>query len=211
MPHQENICRHLNEIIDDREGTIICIDCGLVLSNNLFQEDKYFSSFTNEDNDLNQIKEFLERLNMPVSFSCQIFENYKQTVKKRKHGKFLLPYTIYQTLNDIGYPISIKQISAVSGVSENLIYDMQNSEESIILEPNSLLEKYCKILGLDFKSYSVIKERLPEVSTGHNPLTVIASNIYKYSKDNNLKHSMKDIASAVGISPISIQRYMKKC
>ena len=146
-----------------------------------------------------------------MSFSCQIFENYKQIVKKRKNHKNLLSYTIYQTLNEIGYPISIKDISAVTGVSENLIYDMQNNAQSIILEPNSLLEKYCKILGLDFKSYSVIKELLPQISTGHNPLTVIASNIYKYCKENNLKYSMKDIASTVGISPISIQRYLKKC
>ena len=211
MSNQENICGHLNEIIDDREGTIICIDCGLVLSDNLYQENTKFSLFNNEDNDLNQIKEFLERLNLPLSFSCQIFENYKQIVKKRKNHKNLLSYTIYQTLNEIGYPISIKDISAVTGVSENLIYDMQNNAQSIILEPNSQLEKYCKILGLDFKSYSVIKELLPQISTGHNPLTVIASNIYKYCKENNLKYSMKDIASTVGISPISIQRYLKKC
>jgi transcription initiation factor TFIIIB Brf1 subunit/transcription initiation factor TFIIB len=212
MSNQENICMHLNEVIDDREGSIICIDCGLVLSDNLYHADNYLFHLTSSvDKDLNEIKELLERLNLPEAFSSQIFDNYKKLVKERKRSKYLLPYTIYQTLNEIGYPISIKDISAVSGVSENLIYDMQKNEESIILNPDSLLEKYCKILDLDYKTYSVIKERLPKIKTGHNPLTVIASTIYKYCKENKLKYSMKYIAHIVKISPISIRRYLKQC
>jgi transcription initiation factor TFIIIB Brf1 subunit/transcription initiation factor TFIIB len=218
MSYKEDICKHLNEVVDDREGTIICIDCGLVLSNSLFHEDRYlyssssnFSSNFSTNSDLEDIKELLERLNLPESFSSVIFENYRKVIKARKYSKYLLPFTIYQTLNEIGFPISIKNISAVSGISENLIYDMQHSEESIILNPESLLEKYCKIFEFDYKTYSLIKERLPKVNTGHNPLTIVASTIYKYCKDNSIKYSMKDIANTVNISPISIQRYLKKC
>jgi hypothetical protein len=35
--------------------------------------------------------------------------------------------------------------------------------------------------------------------------------IYKYCKANGLKYSMKQIASTIGISSVSIQRYIKKC
>ena len=126
--------------------------------------------------------------------------------------KFLIPYFVYKTLSEIGFPVSIKDISAVSGISENDIYSMQESEQSLILNPFSLLEKYCKLLGLsDYKTYSVIKENLPTIDTGHNPLTVIASTIYKYCKENSIKYSMKQIASTIGISSVSIQRYIKKC
>ena len=111
----------------------------------------------------------------------------------------------------MGYPISIKDIVSVSGISENYIYDMQNNEDSIILNHMLLLEKYCTLLGFDFKTYSVIKELLPNLNTGHNPLTVIASTIYKYCKENKLKYSMKYIASIVGISSVSIQRFLKRC
>jgi transcription initiation factor TFIIIB Brf1 subunit/transcription initiation factor TFIIB len=201
----------LNEVIDEREGTTICIDCGLVLSDQMFKETYSFNSNICDKN-FEEIKEFLTRLNLPISFASEIFENFTKSLIYKKTGKYLLPYAIYQTLNEIGYPISIKDIAAVSGVSENLIYDMQNNEESIILNPNSLLEKYCKLFGFDYKTYSLIKEKMPqELNTGHNPLTVIASIIYKYCKENNLKYSMKEIASTVCISPISIQRYLKKC
>jgi response regulator of citrate/malate metabolism len=63
----------------------------------------------------------------------------------------------------------------------------------------------------DFKTFTLIKEKLPTNNTGHNPLTIIASTIYIFCKENNLKYSMKEIAKTIGISPVSIQRYIKKC
>jgi transcription initiation factor TFIIIB Brf1 subunit/transcription initiation factor TFIIB len=161
---------------------------------------------------LEEIKELLERLNLPQIFAHDIYENLmKLSPKNNSKTKKLIPYFVYKTLNEIGCPVSIKDISSVSGISENDLYDMQQSE-TLVLNPHALLEKYCKLLGLsDFKIYSVIKEKMPIIDTGHNPLTIIASLIYKYCKENNLKYSMKEIASTVGISSVSIQRYIKKC
>ena len=210
MSHEEDFCGHLNEIIDEREGTIICTDCGLILSQHIFYESK-FNEYDSYDKHLEEIKELLERLNLPQSFASAIFEKYKILKKADKNKKYLISYSLYKTLNEMGFPISIKDISAVSGIPDNYIYDMQESDNSIILTPTSLLEKYCKLLELDYKTYSVIKGMLPEVSTGHNPLTIIASTIYKYCKENKLKYSMKQIATTVNISSISIQRYLKKC
>jgi transcription initiation factor TFIIIB Brf1 subunit/transcription initiation factor TFIIB len=104
----------------------------------------------------------------------------------------------------------MKDISSITGVKNNSIYDMQEKDKVIILKPNEMLEKYCKYLNLDFKAYSVIKENISNISsTGHNPLTIIGSYIYLYCKENKLNYSMKKIASAVNISCISIQRYIK--
>jgi transcription initiation factor TFIIIB Brf1 subunit/transcription initiation factor TFIIB len=210
MSFANHTCEHLNEVVDEREGTVICVDCGLVLS-------QYFIPQTNTNFCggtflVEEIKEVLERLHFPQSFSEDIFKNIKIAKKENTKKKCLVPYFVYKTLNELGFPVSIKDISAVSGVSENDIYSMQESEQSLVLSPFALLEKYCIILGLsDYKTYSVIKETLPTVDTGHNPLTVIASTIYKYCKANGLKYSMKQIASTIGISSVSIQRYIKKC
>ncbi len=32
MYFEEHFCEHINEVIDQREGAIICSDCGLVVS-----------------------------------------------------------------------------------------------------------------------------------------------------------------------------------
>ena len=211
MANMQNLCSHLNERTDEREGTIVCIDCGLVLSSYFFPEPTF--QYIKYCHEMDEIKEYLERLNLPECFCKDIFHNFEMYLQKQNcKKKHLIPYCVYKTLNEIGFPVSIKDISAVSGVSENVIYDMQESENSIILDPTTLLEKYCKLLSLtDYQTFTLIKEKLPENNTGHNPLTIIASTIYTYCKKNNLKYSMRDIAKTVGISPVSIQRYIKKC
>jgi transcription initiation factor TFIIIB Brf1 subunit/transcription initiation factor TFIIB len=203
-------CQHLNELVDEREGTIICSDCGLVLSNFFFPQPTI--NFCGSTNMMEEIKEILERLHLPQCFSEDIYNSIQSSKKDNLKKNCIIPYFVYKTLSEIGFPVSIKDISAVSGMSENRIYDMQETEQAMILDPITLLEKYCKLLGLnDFKTYSVIKEKLPTIDTGHNPLTVIASTIYIYCKEKGLKYSMKQIASTVGISSVSIQRYIKKC
>ena len=212
MSNHENFCKHINIISDEHEGSIICIDCGLVISDNLYVENCFkFQASDVTCNDIEEIKELLERLNFSTFFALDMYKNVQKGLELKKVKKYLIPFTFYQTLNEMGYPISIKDIVSVSGISENYIYDMQNNEDSIILNHMLLLEKYCTLLGFDFKTYSVIKELLPNLNTGHNPLTVIASTIYKYCKENKLKYSMKYIASIVGISSVSIQRFLKRC
>ena len=212
MSNHENFCKHINIISDEHEGSIICIDCGLVISDNLYVENCFkFQASDVTCNDIEEIKELLERLNFSTFFALDIYKNVQKGLELKKVKKYLIPFTVYQTLNEMGYPISIKDIVSVSGISENYIYDMQNNEDSIILNHMLLLEKYCTLLGFDFKTYSVIKELLPNLNTGHNPLTVIASTIYKYCKENKLKYSMIYIASIVGISSVSIQRFLKRC
>ncbi len=162
--------------------------------------------------EIDEIKEFLERLNLPQCFAEDIYNNFKLGSREKMNRKCAIPYFVYKTLDEMGFPVSIKDISAISGLSENDIYSMQESEKTFCLNASTLLEKYCKLLGInDFKTYSLIKEQLPKNDTGHNPLTVIASTIYKHCKENGLKFSMKEIAKTVGISAVSIQRFLKKC
>lgn len=208
MPHSEHLCPHLDQVTDEREGTVVCIQCGLVLTEQLFQQ-SYFSERNNKEHELTtKIIEILDKLHLPACFATDIMKKYL----KMHPRKFLLEFVVYLTLHECGFPISIKDIACVTGISDSQIYDLQDKDQSICLQPNDLMEKYCKLLKLDFKTYSVIKEELPTViETGHNPLTVIASTIYKYSRRNKLKLSMKQIATVVNISTVSIQRYIRKC
>lgn len=211
MPHSEHLCGHENVIDDEREGSCVCINCGLVLESQLFlpgfNEIKYEKKITDikeiEKNE--QIRELLHRINLPDFLSAQISRKCEGKSKKK------IPFYMYQTLNENGCPISMKEVSAVSGFTNSDIYKHQENNNVIILKPELMLEKYCKILDLNFSAYSVIKEKMLSVSmSGHSPLTIIGSNIYLYTKNNNLKIPMKKIAKTINISCISIQRYLKK-
>ena len=217
MPFNEHLCPHTNEIIDEHEGSIVCTNCGLVLSS-VFKN--YVNNFQFENkqkhqlNNLTNIDELLQKLNKPTGFSDKIYNNLSsmENINKKenkKNKKELLPYAVYSTLNELKSPISIKDISAVSGFNDSKIYKMQQNNTSIFLQPEDLLEKFTKLLNFDYKTYTVIKEDLPKNKTGHNPLTIVGTIIYLYCKRNKLKYSIKKIATLVGTSPISIQRYLK--
>lgn len=203
MPNSEHLCNHQNKIDDFKEGICVCTDCGLVL------EDKLFSNYNQQEKkeystEKNDVLELLHRANLPESYSDCILDSLKNKRKKN------LPYVMYKTLNSNGCNISMKDISAITGLKNNSIYSMQEKDKVIILKPNEMLEKYCKYLNLDFKAYSVIKEKIStSLQSGHNPLTIIGANIYVYCKEKKLNYSMKKIASTLNISCISIQRYIK--
>lgn len=208
MPHAEYLCSH--KIVDDeRNGCSVCTECGFVLESQLFTQN--FKEFQFEEIPAKnleikeEIRELLHRINLPDLYSSQITKNVYG--KKKKD----IPYTIYKTLNDQGCGISIKDISAISGLDSSEIYKSQEKDKVIIMRPEEMLEKYTKKLDLDFKAYAVIKEKIIQsCKTGHNPMTIVGVNIYLYCKENNLKLSMKTIAKTLNISCISIQRYLKK-
>jgi transcription initiation factor TFIIIB Brf1 subunit/transcription initiation factor TFIIB len=203
----------MNTLIDEREGTIVCTCCGLVVDEKIYNfYDSNLSSPEDGQNSCfkNDVREILSKLQLPDVYMTQIVKNFQNEIKQKRNKKELLPYVIYKTLNENGVPISIKDISSISGFTDICIYDMQESNKSLIIHPSDLLEKYCSYLGLDYKTYSLIKKLLPKENiSGHNPLTIIAATIYKFCKSNNIKISMKKISSTVKISCVSIQRYLK--
>lgn len=70
----------MNEVVDEREGTIICVDCGLVLSNFFFPQPTI--NFCGSTSVKEEIKELLERLNLPQCFSEDIYNNIQSSKKK---------------------------------------------------------------------------------------------------------------------------------
>lgn len=202
MSCKKNSCQHINQIIDEHEGTYICTDCAQVVSN-FFCEEK----FQRLDNILppqqNEATEILSRLNLPDGFIDFIEEKND----KDKTNITTNATKIYLTTNINNSVVTLKEISAITGINSKKIA----KKETNIIDKYLLLEKYCALLDLNYKTYTVIKEKLKTYQlSGHNPLTVVASAIYIHSKENKLKLSMKKISDCFGISSISIQRYLKK-
>lgn len=219
MSSSGNCCDNRIEVTDERSGDYICINCGLVL-------DRYFTSGVGAaSNDVNQkcvshtedkIKDILDKLFVPLSFSDQILTTFEARIMKEPSlsqtsikKERLLTYCIYESLNELGIPVSFKDVSAVTGISTQ---DLYSHQEKVILPLYvDLLEKYCSILNIDYKTSTHLRKGLPtKPVTGHNPLTIIGGLLYSNSKTYSLKLTLKQISSVLNISPVSIQRYLAK-
>ena len=204
----ETICNHEMTLTDVREGVVICSQCSFVLDSLVFAENFYAPTNTeplyletqNSQKD-GEVLELLSRLNLP--------DSYYQLIIQDKNFKKNVPQTMYKVLNNNKCPISINDIKNVSEKSSKKCLDISNNV--IILQTEELLQKFCAILNIDFKNFTLIKEQMKKFkTTGHNPVTIVASAIYIHCKKNKIRISMKKIANEMKISPVSIQRYLKQ-
>lgn len=197
MANESNTCKHLNVVIDEHEGIYICTDCAHVISTYFIHDRIVNTEFQTQEENKDTL-EILARLNLPDSF--------KDFISKQNESLVNNASNIYIKTNEKNSVVTLKEMSSITGIKpQKLAKNMTN-----VINKELLLEKYCALLDLDFKSSTVIKENyLSKEISGHNPLTVVASAIYIYSKKENRKLSMKKISDVFGISPISIQRYLK--
>jgi len=208
-------CEHLNEIEDQQEGSIVCTDCGLVISDQYFvahytplQPDE--SNFANI-RWLEKTKDILDKIHMPLTFAEPIVNRF-QIDYKRKTLKNLT-FSMYKVLNEVlGVSISLQEISNITGLVKTDIYAAQQFDDNMFMDTSANVEKYCKMLNLDFKTTTLIKARIESVHpSGHSPLTILASTIYLVCKEiKKKKISIKTVANITSTSCISIQRYIKK-
>lgn len=209
MPCAENLCEHLSEVIDEHQGDVICVDCGLVISRLFIQPIGQHQLCDSEKLKWEyEIKDILDRLHIPTFYSNKIYHEFEK--RQCKKTKDQLAFVVYKCLNDIGINLSLSDISNASGVGKTKLYKTQEPNESICLNMGDRSERICGVLGISYKLSTVIKETISSLNlSGHNPLTTIAATIYKVSLENNNKLSMKKVAKASGVSCISIQRYIK--
>lgn len=191
-------CLHINQISDIHEGSYVCTDCGLVL------DQIYLCDFEKEKEQTEKnvpcmYQEMLERLNISLIRNNDYTSNNVINVACK----------IYQNINNES-AITLKEVTSATGVSSKMLNNATKGSVTIV-DKEILLEKYCCQLDIAYKHYTLIKELLQKQNiSGHNPLTIIGSCIYLYSKEKKLKISMKKISDCTGISCISIQRFIKK-
>jgi transcription initiation factor TFIIIB Brf1 subunit/transcription initiation factor TFIIB len=198
-------CEHKYPVIDEHEGTTVCCDCGVVLENEFYvstpclKDERLIHDAVKDlckKTDSTDTLEILNRLNLPTDLIYQIPQN-EQNVDN-----------LYNIINKNSV-ITTKEFCAASGIHNKKLVKM-NQNKVIDTNISLLLEKYCKMLDLSYRDYTLIKAKLEErPASGHPPLTVVGYYICQYCKTNKIKKSMKQICSVLSISVISIQRYRK--
>lgn len=188
-------CLHLNQLIDEHEGLIVCPDCAHVVENYLFQEEKKVETTINSPLEKDAL-EILQRLNLPeeILFHAKSINNLAN---------------LYNTIN-LQSVVTMKEFCAASGLTEkNMV--KANKETISQTSMDALVEKYCNIFNLNFKDCTLIKESIStKPYSGHPPLTILAYELYTFQRSKKIpKITTKKICKILGISPVSVQRYKK--
>lgn len=210
-------CLHTEEIIDHHEGTIICTDCGVV-------KDPYYDATIQKDNFLKrdslcEIENFMDQLHLPSEFIELISSNLSKSKNKNSNSNSKmvnqrkrifsvkkLATEIYNTVNDKNSNLLLKDISNFSHVAPHQI----KSKDILLVNLEDILERYTTKFNMSFQTYTVIKDELNKFkNTGFQPLTIIGGLIYSHFLKNRKKISMRKISEILGISSISIQRFLK--
>jgi transcription initiation factor TFIIIB Brf1 subunit/transcription initiation factor TFIIB len=215
-----NSCSHKKQLVDYREGCVVCEECGLVteavFENENYLPDKYddeHCGLTKKESEY--IREMLERLNLPSANFPHIAEKILQ---KKNRGESVseatMTHCFYLSLADMNIPFSVNDISSITGIKHSRISKDKNCKDSniVIIKSEDILERACSKLNLNFKQYTLIKENISKTKSinGFNPSTVISAHIYFFCKQNNINITLKRVCSITGISCMSILRYMKK-
>jgi len=202
-------CNHSSEVLDVSSGDYICTLCGLV-TDRFFQE-PHNSHSKNEtisvnDQKHNFISEILSKLNVPLFLTKDVYSKIDE-----RHVKDAdICQLIYDTLIERQIPFTLKEIASVSGISTTKIRSSAPTTSIHIIEEKKVLERCCSKLGLSYKDYTVIKSSLDKNVGGFSPSTLIAAHIYKYCKDNRIKLRLKQISEIVGVSTMSVHRYLRR-
>jgi len=198
--------KHQNEVIDEHEGSILCRTCGLVKDcyyvNN--SKDIFTDSTVKNSNPSSLAKTILDKIHCPEYLTKLIEESLSDDKPNLKK----VASVIYAKGHKEKIDIPLKTLMNVSGLKSR---DIKSETDVHTLNIEKTLERYTKILNLNFKEFSLIKEKIKDYRiTGYQPLTLIGGLIYIHCRKSEKRISMSKIAADIGISSISIRRFVKK-
>jgi len=217
MDYLSHACSIGKSILDQTNGFYVCGECGEVgqeiYSANYSEGPNFPRHFdcNREMKILEEIKDLLDRTHIPQIYAPHILKYLLSTY--RVYNMKNVVFSTYKILNEkFNFNISLQALLNVTGLAKQPIFSALKPDENVLLDVSEMVERYCgQMKTLTFKDMTLIKEQIKsQPLTGHTPLTIIASNIYTYCKANKKKISVRQVSHLTSVSPISIQRYIKK-
>lgn len=204
-----------------REGTNVCLDCGLVLSDKIFYEASFLENLNASNIQLkfdvenkiscatkNTIQNVLDKIHISTIYTDEIFQFLLSHCDDMKLPTIM--FAIYKILNKNQVAITLKELSSISTIPPTVMTKVQKPNQNVKLKYVDIIEKYASLLNLPYSIKVEMKDKVNKLpNTGHNPCSLIAAVIYSVCKEHSLGVSMKKIANLMQVSCISIQRYLK--
>ena len=219
-------CHHLNTTICQTEGMQVCLDCSLVIADNLSYDEIYIKKETNiatlQDVEAkisptlkNFIHEICHRMNVYNIIIPIIIKKFMKLQKRNKKfdENLVAAYCIYSSLKQEDCPRSMKTLSYHTGFSTKLIWSVERyfSERNQPLTAAAILSTYYTYLDFDYSDLQKMKKMIKSNSIDKDfaPSTVAGAIFYLYCKqNNNKKYNVKKIADLIHTSSMSIYRYV---
>jgi transcription initiation factor TFIIIB Brf1 subunit/transcription initiation factor TFIIB len=157
MSSEYSSCKHLNNIDDYHEGQVVCLSCGVVVAALFINQVNNIQQFNFQEDISSEIQNLLDRIHIPICYANQIISYFNKNFTTK--SKQALIFSSYKVLNDLGIPISMKEISNVSSVTKKSITKVQQANNFVNFDSNTIVEKYSNILGLCYTTTTLIKKR----------------------------------------------------
>lgn len=195
----------------ESDGYIVCCECGLVCDENIFMDCNIVNETVKVDSPKFEIFEELKSKNV---LSEQMVKYCKHYITKWKNEKiplqkYHIPYSIYLSSRELGYPISLKEIGYFTQCEVKDICKVEKLiKKTCIVKNADYTEKYCKLLDLTYMDEKIIKSTLSNVKNRdiYNPNHLTAAAI-SYVFPSIPK---KDIAEITSTSRATIRKLVKE-
>ena len=218
---QGNACDHFNTIHDDREGTYICTDCGLVLEESYCREVPFNAIIENDCDKLDDAYKFLQNVcemghlgKCFIEYAITLTKKLKFQIKECKYKEVdLAVYALYETLHRFDSPRTPQEICYLSGMDISTLWKIEkemNHPHIIASDPTMFVERYCSYLDLSFWDKKIITEIARNMyGMGNKPNCLVAVATYLYCKQNNLSTSLKSICEVCGVSTSNVHKIVR--
>jgi len=110
-------CEHLREVIDEHEGSIICVDCGLVkdrhFTDNISRNSTWQNRHLSTTKCLSSV--ILDKMNFPESYANLIEKNLSDAGKNKQNLK-TVALEIYEKIIEESDTLALKTLMNISGL-----------------------------------------------------------------------------------------------
>lgn len=222
---ERNGCSHKSVQEDLHEGTLVCLDCALVLETILFLPSITQLSFiSNEENlekrrkEEQQILDICELWHIDRKEVYNILNVYEKLIKqigeKYKNNE-LLAFAIFSHLTKNNYICSPDDIVCLFQLSnKKILFRILNETDEILeIDTNSYSERNCSSTIFNYKEKTLIskicKDINEESKTSFHPKTLSLLVMYYYCKLFKSDVSLKTIAQLCSVHVSRIYKLIK--
>ena len=208
-------CSHFRTIDDTTTGDCICLDCGKVIEQLLFNTQKCcLSESLGTDKHLYLLSEICENLNICSSVKSEILKTFLRACQQHHKNKdILIAFAIFDTLRILKMPDRLRDIELSTGIDRKHFLRVNNSENTATETNNTTasLEIYCVLLGLSYEAKKKIESFCNELMglCSNSTNCILATVILLYCTEHKIEMTLKKICEVCDVSCESVRRLKK--